>query len=211
MAGGPPSTWPFGGDVISIANGVGGYLVPTVVAAGALDPHTLHAYQLSTAMINCALQSSDPNVFTGCNNTFLAAGTVLGQWNMDGGVPELVDVAFCNATCWGNSSCVAWDMIKVTRTSGKVVPLCTLYSSAVTQCGADTNQWAGVKAPLPGGAGVTQQWTLPLSWVGRNVTYALVTPDGVLPGQPTVLVSGRNLTVVLPPGRPVRLSVAHNQ
>jgi len=205
---GPPSTWPFGGDSIPVANGAGGYLVPTVAAPHALDPNTLHAYQLSSSGYVCALQSRDPAVYTAANNTFLVADAVLGQWGMDGGVPELQDVAVCNSTCWGNATCVAWDMVKVTRTSGKVVPLCTLYSSAVWSCGGDPNQWAGVKAPLPDAANITQQWVLPLSWVGRTVSTTLITPDGAVPGQPAITIAGRNLTLSLHPGRPVRLTVS---
>lgn len=34
------------------------------------------------------------------------------------GTPESQAVADCNASCWGNSSCVAWDLIKVRRAAG---------------------------------------------------------------------------------------------
>ena len=42
----PPSSWPFGGDVIPVANGVS-VLVPLVTPDGSLHPHVLHAYTWS--------------------------------------------------------------------------------------------------------------------------------------------------------------------
>ena len=102
-------------------------------------------------------------------------------------------------------------MIKVTPTSGKLKPLCSLYATA-RGCEGDGNQWAGVKAPLPVPAPedtVTQTWRLPLSWVGATVSAVSLTPSGPMPGTPAVLVSGRNLTLVgVQPGFAVRLTAA---
>jgi hypothetical protein len=39
---------------------------------------------------------------------------------MDSDGPEVAVVPACNATCWRNATCVAWDLAKVTRTSGSV-------------------------------------------------------------------------------------------
>jgi hypothetical protein len=48
---------------------------------------------------------------------------IAGQWNMTGDAQGAANAAVCNATCWGNATCVAWGLAKVTRTSAKSVPL----------------------------------------------------------------------------------------
>ena len=52
---------------------------------------------------------------------------------------------------------------------------------------------------------VTRSWILPLSWAGQNVSAATITPTGVTPNTPRLDIAGRNLTLDLTPGRPVRL------
>jgi hypothetical protein len=97
-------------------------------------------------------------------------------------------VAQCNATCWANASCAAWDLIKVTPSSGKTQPWCGIYSHPVG-CVSDPNQWAGAKAPLPfpkPNEEGNQTWMLPLSWVGSTVTATTITPSGPVPGTPQV-------------------------
>ena len=97
-------------------------------------------------------------------------------------------MAQCNATCWANATCAAWDLIKVTPSSGKTVPWCGLYSHPAG-CADDPNQWAGAKAPLPQPPlpeGGNQTWVLPLSWVGSIVTATTITPSGPVPGTPQV-------------------------
>jgi hypothetical protein len=108
------------------------------------------------------------------------------------GAPDLCAhvqaVAQCNATCWANVSCAAWDLIKVTPSSGKTVPWCGIYSHP-TGCANDSNQWAGAKAQLPPpkpNEDGNQTWTLPLSWVGSSVTATTFTPSGPMPGTPQV-------------------------
>jgi len=53
---------------------------------------------------------------------------------------------------------------------------------------------------------VTRSWTLPLSWVGQtHICAATITPTGVVAGTPQLHITGRNLTLDLTPGRPIRL------
>jgi hypothetical protein len=55
----------------------------------------------------------------------------------------------------------------------------------------------------------TQTWTLPLSWVGKEVVATSLTPAGPVAGQVSVHVSGRNMTLVgMTPSWAVRLEVA---
>jgi hypothetical protein len=76
-------------------------------------------------------------------------------------------------------------------------------------CRADPNQFAGARVPLPlppAPDATTQSWTLPLSWAGRALSATSLTPAGPQPGLVTVLVQGRNLTLVgMTPGWPVRI------
>lgn len=212
-----PSSWPYGGDVIPIVDGAGGALLPLVMPDGAtLHPSILHAYQASNGVgpddPNCALFQSSPALYTAANNTrFDNWANPAWSFEMDPSLPELQVVAQCNATCWANATCAGWDMIKVTPNSGKLKPVCEVYA-APSGCGADPNQWAGVKAPLPvptPGAGVNQVWTLPLSWVGGTVNATTLTPTGPVTGQPTVQVTGRKLQLLgVQPGYPVRLTLS---
>lgn len=199
----PPSTWLYGGDIIPVSDGLGGMFLPWVQSKGVLDPWRAHIYQKSTSINGCPLIGP---AFTAANNTVIT-GLPMASWNMNGSVSEDVNVAVCNATCWGNATCAGWDLIKVTNTSGKTVPLCTLYS-IILSCGSDPNQWAGAKAPVVP-ANVTQRWTLPLSWTTaqppRTIVADLITPSGVQPATPPLTISGRNLTLQVPPGRPIRL------
>ena len=56
---------------------------------------------------------------------------------------------------------------------------------------------------------VTQSWMLPLSWVGATVTAVSISPNGEVPGQSTLLIDGRILTIMgVIPGWPVRLTRA---
>jgi hypothetical protein len=211
-----PSTWPYGGDVITILDGKGGAFLPLVQADGAtLDPDVMHAYQASAGVPppdpGCPLFQAAPDDFLAANNTALGdwASPPYASYELDPAAPELDSVRACNASCWANASCAGWDLIKVTPTSGKTKPLCSLYTDPVG-CEGDPNQWAGVKAPLPippPAAGVKQTWTLPLSWVGATVTAVSLTPQGPVPGVPTVTIDGRNLTLTgVMPAYAVRLT-----
>jgi hypothetical protein len=213
-----PSTWPFGGDSIPVADDFGGVLVPRVTDDGAgLIPDVLHAYQLPLGPIpdpGCPLFSNSSSDFTGANNTALGSYSTgfYASYELDPTEPELQAVQSCNASCWANATgCTAWDLIKVTPSSGKVKPTCYLYSHAIG-CNADPNQWAGVKAPMPvpSPAGlVNQTWTLPLSWVGKTVTATTLTPDGPVPNAPELVINARQLVIVnMQPGYPVRLQAA---
>lgn len=202
----PPSSWPYGGDSIPIVSGTS-VLVPLVMPNGQLSSDTLHSYQWSATPgpdSNCPLYGPG---YTGADNTCLSnwASPPLASFNLSASLPEMQAVAACNASCWGNSSCGAWDMIKVTPFSGKSKPLCLLFASA-TGCGSDPNQWAGVKAPLPIPSSNNITWTLPLSWVGHPVSSVTLTPSGPLPSQ-GVVIQGRQMTLVdITPGWPVRIT-----
>lgn len=214
-----PSTWPYGGDVIPILQSSGAALLPLVMADGStLDPDVLHAYQQATSPLpdaSCPLYSQNSSVFVAADNTALSNWNGVGpdapydQFELDPSLPLPTVIATCNGTCWGNASCVAWDLIKVTGNSGRTKPLCMLFAVA-TGCDADPNQVAGVKVPLPVPplpAGVNQTWTLPLSWVGSTVTAVTISPQGEVPGKPDVIIAGRNLTLAgVVPGLPVRLT-----
>ena len=212
-----PSVWPYGGDTIPIVNDFGGLLLPLVNADGdTLASDTLHAYPLAAHPPpdpDCPLYSADPTEYTGANNTALGTYGIgfYAQIEFDPSLPEEHCVSVCNATCWANATgCAAWDLIKVTPTSGKVKPLCSLYASAAG-CESDTNQWSGVKSPLPVPSPdglVNQTWTLPLSWVGLKVSATTLTPEGEVPG-PDVLIVGRNFTLAgVQPGCAVRLQTS---
>ena len=206
----PPSTWPYGGDAIPIVNGAGGFFLPLVTSDGTLSADTAHAYARSGGggPVNASCALFLPSGYALANNT------AVGNWNspsvsfdLDPRLPEAEVVASCNASCWGNTTCAAWGLIKVTSTSGKKAPLCMLFASPVG-CVGDTNQWAGSKQPLPvpGGATVDQSWTLPLAWVGKTVIATTISPSGLVPGSPTVQLQGRDLKLIgVTPGWPVRL------
>ena len=53
---------------------------------------------------------------------------------------------------------------------------------------------------------VQQTWTLPLSWVGKNLSVATITPSGKQPGVPTFEVNGRLLSISVAAGRPIAIS-----
>lgn len=207
---GPPSTWPFGGDSIPVSTGLS-VLVPLVLPNGTLAPDTLHAYVASGTAPpdpNCPLFQT---AYLGANNTAVGnwASPPLASFELDPSVPEVEAVAACNASCWGNTTCGAWDLIKVTPFSGKVKPLCMLFSEAVG-CSEDPNQWAGSKnqVPYPTTGTVNSTWTLPLSWVGLSLHTTTLTPEGPQEGVPAVVVTGRSFTLVdVSPGLPVRITV----
>jgi hypothetical protein len=208
-----PSTWPYGGDSIPIVDGKGGVFVPLVAPDGTLDNSTVHAYQKASSAPpdpSCALFQPSSSSYIAANNTALGdwAGQPYAQYEIDPSLPETQAVSMCNSSCWGNSTCQGWDLIKVTPSSGKTKPLCMLFTDPAG-CESDPNQWAGVKAPLPvpaPGGGVNQTWTLPLSWVGSQLTATTLTPEGTAPG-PAIVLNGRALTLVnVIPGYPVRLT-----
>lgn len=214
-----PSTWPYGGDSIPVLDGKGGALLPLVLPDGSnLDPNILHAYQHSNGPMP---DSGCPLYIPNASSYLYSDDTAVANWNGEGPdapydsfegpappAPQQPFYALCNSTCWANSSCVGWDVIKVTGNSGHTTPECMLFD-VVTGCQSDPNQIAGVKRPLPPPpppTGVTQYWTLPLSWVGASVAAVSITPHGLVPDTPSVLVNGRNLTLVgVIPGWPVRL------
>ena len=215
LAGVPqPSSWPFGGDAIPIVNGRGGALLPLVQADGAtLAPFTLHAYQKGAGGgapdPTCPLFL--PSAAQGADNTAVGDYGAAAQWTeLDPALPLLAVVGQCNASCWANASCGAWDLIKVTPTSGRTRPTCGLYAlGTAVGCVRDGNQWAGAKAPLPlpaPSAPTQQLWRLPLSWVGRAVSAVSLTPQGEAPAG--VSVSGRDLRVNCTPSFPVRLTAS---
>ena len=211
-----PSSWPFGGDVIPIVNGKGGALLPLVEADGdTLAPWVLHAYQRSAGA-----QPPDPacplfvpgEAEAGADNTAVGDYADAALWTeLDPSLPEQAVVAQCNASCWANATCGAWDLIKVTPSSGKTKPTCGLFAlGTAVGCARDANQWAGAKAPLPAPAPlqpVQQAWTLPLSWVGRALSAVSLTPQGGAPAG--VFVSnGRTLWVNVTPSYAVRVTAA---
>jgi hypothetical protein len=208
-----PSSWPFGGDVIPIVNGKGGALLPLVEAGGdTLAPWTLHAYQRSMGAV------PDPTcpLFVLGEATMGADNTAVGNWDaaavwwteLDPSLPIQAVVAQCNASCWQNASCGAWDLIKVTPSSGKTKPTCGLFAlGAAAGCMRDPNQFSGAKAPLPvppPHQPVEQQWVLPLSWVGRALGAVSLTPDGEIITE--AIAQGRQLRVNVTPGYAVRLT-----
>ena len=179
----------------------------------ALVPGVLHAFQRADGNAPwdpaCALFSAAG--VAGADDTAVGDYSAATSW-VDFDLPNDAAARACNASCWGSASCAAWDLIKVTPSSGKTRPTCGVFAAgAAVGCRADPNQAAGAKAPLPvpppGGA-VTQKWTLPLSWVGRAVRATVLAPTGEVPGGANVSVVARNLTrsgVV--PGWAVRLEV----
>jgi hypothetical protein len=210
-----PSTWPFGGDSIPIVDGKGGALLPLVSTHGdTLSPWLLHAYQHSSGSPpydpTCPLFLPG-SAEIGADNTSVGDYASAAFWTeLDPTLPLLTVVAQCNASCWANASCGAWDLIKVTPSSGKTKPTCGQFAvGAAVGCARDTNQWAGAKAPLPlppAQQVIQQAWTLPLSWVGRAVAAVSLTPQGEAPTG--VLVNGRDLMVNVTPGFAVRLTAA---
>jgi hypothetical protein len=214
-----PSTWPFGGDAIPIVNGHGGVLLPRVLPDGTtLAPNTLHAYQDSAG----AGPPYDPacplfhpaTAAAGADNTALGNYGAADAWvEYEAALPSLAAAQRCNASCYALSNCSAWDLIKVTPSSGRTKPTCGLFTATrPVGCRADSNQWAGAKAPLPlppAPDATTQTWTLPLAWVGRALTATSLTPQGPQAGLVQVLVQGRNLTLVgMTPSWAVRIEAA---
>jgi len=215
---GPPSSWPYGGDVIPVAR-ANSVFVPLVLLDGTLSLNTAHVYLASNAPSpspvnkSCALYSQDPSVyklaenvaFTDWNEDFLA------QFELDPSLPEPIAAQQCKAACDGNTTCQGFDMIKVTPFSGKTKPLCTLFSHPIG-CEEDDNQVSGVKAPLPiptpSPSGINLTWTLPLSWMGKALTATNVNPTGNnTPAQ--FDLQGRMLTVIdVMPGQAVRFVAA---
>eukprot|EP01046_Picozoa_sp_COSAG06_P084752 COSAG06_NODE_31525_length_520_cov_0.843230_1_plen_157_part_01 len=55
-------------------------------------------------------------------------------------------------------------------------------------------------------AGVRQEWVLPASWSDHAIGIASITPGGVVSNQPPFRRSGRNLSLSVLPGVPIRLS-----
>lgn len=208
-----PSQWPFGGDAIPIVDGKGGALLPLVEAGGdALAPWVLHAYQRSAGAAPpdpaCPLFVAG-EAERGADNTAVGDYGAAAAWfELDPALQPPAAAAICNASCWNSSSCSAWDLIKVTPSSGKTKPTCGLFAAGTAAgCARDPNQWAGAKAPLPlpaPGAPTQQQWVLPLSWVGKAVTGVSLTPEGEAPAG--VSVAGRALRVNCTPSFPVRLT-----
>jgi hypothetical protein len=209
-----PSSWPFGGDTIPIVNGKGGVLLPLVEDDGdSLAPWVLHAYQHSAG------GGEDPScplflqgaAEAGADDTAVGNYEAAFSWSeLDPSLPLLTVVSQCNASCWANATCGAWDLIKVTPSSGKTKPTCGLYALGVAAgCSRDSNQWAGSKQPLPLPAPrqpVMQEWTLPLSWVGHTVEAISLTPAGEEPGW--VSVTGRQLKVNVTPSFPIRITAS---
>jgi hypothetical protein len=208
-AAGPPSTWPFGGDEIPVADDAFGVLVPLVLEGGdAFDPFTLHAFV--SAGDSPPPDPSCPFFVAGKgaladNFAFSnwSEGDLVLQLNNSLSLPE--QFAVCGAACAANATCNGWNLIKVTGGSGHDVPQCSLFAAPVG-CHADPNQAGGVKAPLPVPAPpppLLANWTAPLSWAGMSVVATQLTPVGEQPG--AVTVAGRAMQVELQPGIPVRL------
>ena len=203
-----PSVWPFGGDSIPIVNGKGGVLMPLIIPSGestSLSPNVLHAYQSSSSAQppvdpSCALFNAS-RCTGGADNTAVGNYASADVWvNYEATLSSLEAAERCNASCWSNASCTAWNLIKVTPASGRVVPTCGIFTTALpVGCTADPNQFAGTKLPLPlppsPDATITQSWTLPLFWVGKNISVTELTPTGPVVGSVEILINGRNLTL----------------
>ena len=214
---GPPSVWPYGGDIIPVARG-NSVFIPLVTIDGTLSPNIAHAYLSSSTpkptplTQSCQLYSHDPAIYKLAENVAFMDwnDNFLTQFEIDPTLPEPIAAQQCKSACDGNSSCAGFDMIKVTPFSGKTKPLCTLFSQPIG-CEIDTNQVSGVKSPLPFPppipSGNTITWTLPLSWLGKNLTATTINYNGnYLPAQ--FELQGRNLTVInMTPGVAVRFVV----
>lgn len=199
-----PSTWPYGGDAIPIVDGHGGVLLPRVTPNGeALEQGVLYAYQ-SSAGANppydptCALFT--PAGFAGTDNTAVGNYAAADAWTeFDAALPALVAAQRCNASCWATPACTAWDLIKVTSSSGKSKPTCGLFTATTpVGCRDDPNQFAGAREPLPVPPepdATTQHWTLPLAWVGKDLRTTVLSPEGPVDGLVQATVVGRNLTL----------------
>jgi hypothetical protein len=216
------STWPFGGDSIpvkkTLEGGVESALLPLITPDGTIAPFTLHAYASSGSAPpppndpSCPLYNSSQ--FWGADNTALGDwnGQYLAQFEIDPALPLEQAIGLCNSSCWGNSSCGGWDLIKVTPESGKTKPLCTLVVTPVG-CDKDPNQVAGTKVVLPPpgpspppGSLLNLTFTLPLSWVGKSVSAVTSSPTGPIVGQPGVSIKDRELLLVgVYPGWAARL------
>ena len=210
VAPGAPSTWPFGGDVIPITNGAGAVFMPRVVGKGVLDPDRAYVYLKSTAAVTpptpCVLTNSSSDAWLGANNTFLGGVPFGACYELDPRLSEIEFVKSCNASAWANVSAgvMGWDVIKGDHTSGRDVPCCQLLAST-SACNFDQNQWAGsVSGPVQPASPNDLTWMLPLRWVGRALTAATITPDGVVHG-PALTVKNRTLSLVATPGWPVRI------
>jgi hypothetical protein len=190
--------------------------MPLVLPDGVtLAPNVLHAYVGSQGEEppydpSCPLFTAAG--FSGKDNTALGNYAEADSWqDYDASLPSLQAAQRCNASCWANATCTAWNLIKVTQSSGKTQPTCGLFTATPpVGCRSDPNQFAGAKAPLPVPPdATTQKWTLPLSWVGKQVVATSLTPNGPVTGQVSVLVEGRNLTLAgMTPTWAVRLEVA---
>jgi hypothetical protein len=208
---GSPSMWPFGGDMIPIIDDTNGYLLPLVIQGGdAFDNNTLHAFVSANGQYppdpSCPFFVSGRNV--------IADNYAFQNWNMGDlifnlnnsiSIPE--QIAVCNATCWSNSTCAGWGLIKVTGNSGHTVPQCSLFSKP-SGCNYDANQSGGTKSPLPlppSTPPIIVNWTLPLSWNGKTVSATALTAAGEKPT--SVTVQGRAMSIEITPGIAVRLTV----
>ena len=211
VTGGAPSTWPFGGDDIPIIDDDNGFLLPLVTESGnAFDNNTLHAFV--SAAGNFPPDPSCPFFVAGLNDAqdnyaFLNwnGGDIIFNLNNSISLPE--QIAVCNASCWSNTSCGGWNLIKVTGGSGHTVPQCSLFYQP-SGCNYDANQAGGTKVPLPlppPPSSRTVNWTLPLSWVGQSVTATAITAEG--PKESSVTIQGREMSVQVTPGIAVRLTV----
>jgi hypothetical protein len=208
----PPSTWPFGGDSIPVVDDASGVLLPTVLEGGdAFAPFVLHAFVSAgdspppdpTCPFFVAGENAvaDNFAFTNWNE-----GDVVFSLNNSITLPQ--QIAACSAACAANTTCLGFNLIKVTGGSGHDVPQCSLFAAPVG-CHPDPNQAGGTKVPLPvpaPGNSVVANWTLPLSWAGKTVSAVQLTDAGERPG--AVTVAGRAMQVVVQPGFPVRLTAA---
>jgi hypothetical protein len=62
-----------------------------------------------------------------------------------------------------------------------------------------------------GTSAANQTWTLPLTWAGvppTNMSIYTITPTGIVHNQPAFTLNGRNVTLLVQPAQPVRLSVS---
>ena len=207
----PSSTWPFGGDDIPIIDDVNGYLLPLITESGdAFDENTLHAFV--SAKGNFPPDPSCPFFVPGLNvaeDNYAFSNWNQGDliFNLNNSISLSEQIAVCNATCWSNSTCEGWNLVKVTQGSGHAVPQCSLFSHP-SGCNYDANQAGGTKLPLPlpsPSPSLTVNWTLPMSWIGKTVSATAITAVG--PQEASVTVQGRVMAVQITPGIAVRLSV----
>jgi len=110
---------------------------------------------------------------------------------------DYVDISTSSPTSW----VIGGDRIPIIdNNGGYFLPLVQLDSSL-----SSTTMHA-YQSSRSGTTAVTQQWTLPLSWVGSNVTAVTISPEGLRKDIPTVGVEGRSLKLIgVVPGWPVRV------